>query len=450
MLLTHHVAVIGGGFTGTLLAINLLRGGVATVTLIERDPTRLARGLAYGAARAGHVLNVRAANMSAFHDRPGHFVDWLARRGAGSDASFATRTDYGAYLAELLDDAQRAAPERLNILQDEAVDVETDGTGARVKLRSGDVLAADLVALASGNLPPHDLPAFAALSAPAYVSNPWSPGIADGLTDDDSVLLLGTGLTAVDCALTLDHAGFRGQIVAMSRRGLPPHRHGPANAFAPLRDRPGLLDSHLIRAVRTRAADIGWRNAVDELRPFTRDIWHGASPDQRARFLRHLRPYWDIHRHRIAAPVAERLDGMAGQGRLRTLAGKIARAAPAAGGIEIAWRPRGAAAGRLLTVRRVINCTGPLGDLRRARDPLLGTLAARGLIRPDALAIGIDVDRQSRAVAGDGGANPRLYVVGPMTRGAHWEMVAVPDIRMQVWSLARYLTSSHWVGGEGL
>ncbi len=450
MLLTRHVAVIGGGFSGTLLAINLLRDGGVAVTLIERDAARLARGLAYGAAQAGHILNVRAANMSAFADEPDHFVDWLAQRGAGSETSFASRTDYGTYLAALLAQARRAAPERLTIVQDEAVDLEDRGDDMLIRLRSGEVLAADHVVIASGNLPPHDLPAFAGLAAPAYVSDPWSPGSADGLGDDDIVMLLGTGLTAVDCALTLDHCGFRGRIVALSRRGLAPRRHGPADPFMPINERPGQLDSRLVRTVRARSRAIGWRNAVDELRPFTRDIWDGATSDQRARFLRHLRPYWDIHRHRIAPPVAERIDGMMAQGRLDFMAGKIVGAHAAGDGLEIAWRPRGQDGLRRRHVRRLINCTGPLGDLRRTTDPLLRCLAAEGVIRPDALAIGIDVDRQERAVTREGKANRRLFVVGPMTRGAHWEMVAVPDIRTQVWSLARYLTSTHWVGGEGL
>ncbi len=363
MLLTRHVAIIGGGFSGTLLAINLLRDGGVAVTLIEREAARLARGLAYGAAQAGHILNVRAANMSAFADEPEHFVDWLAQRGTGSEMSFASRTDYGTYLAALLAQARRAAPERLTVVQDEAIDLEDRGHDMLIRLGSGEALAADHVVIASGNLPPHDLSAFAGLSAPAYVSDPWSPGSADGLDDGDIVMLLGTGLTAVDCALTLDHAGFRGRIVALSRRGLAPRRHGPADSFTPLRDRPGQLDSRLVQAVRARSRAVGWRNAVDELRPFTRDIWDGASADQRARFLRHLRPYWDIHRHRIAPPVAERIDGMAGEDRLEFAAGKIVSASARGDG----------ARGRLASARRgdgaAPHCPAPHQLHRAARRP---------------------------------------------------------------------------------
>lgn len=450
MLKVDHVAIIGGGFSGVLLAINLLRHGNLRVTLVERRPDRLGRGLAYGAAHSDHVLNVRAANMSALPDQPGHFVAWLTAQGLGQEGSFATRRDYGAYLCAMLDDVRAVAGDRLAILTDEATDIAVAGDGAFVALGSGATVAADIAVIAPGNLPPHDLAACAGLARPAYVDDPWAADIAEGLGANDIVLLLGSGLTAVDCALSLDSAGFTGRIVALSRRGLSPHAHAPVPPYAVRPERPTGPTSALVRVVRARATQIGWRNAVDELRPFTSDMWRAASPAERNRFLRHLRPYWDVHRHRIAPQVADRLDRLKAQGRLEIRAAKVTTATPDGDGLVVGLRPRGASVQHDLRVARMVNCTGPLGDLRRVADPLLRNLFDRGDIRPDPLAIGIDVDRQCRAIAVDGSAQDRLHVVGPMTRGAHWEIVAVPDIRRQVWTLARQITSAHWVEAEGL
>ncbi|WP_420146462.1 FAD/NAD(P)-binding protein [Sphingobium sp.] len=450
MLKVDHVAIIGGGFSGALLAINLLRHGDARVTLVERRPERLGRGLAYGAAQADHVLNVRAANMSALPDQSRHFAQWLSAARQGQDGSFATRRDYGAYLCALLEQARDMAGPRFQIVQDEAIDLNVAQDSAFATLRSGETVAADAVVIAPGNLPPHDLPAFAGLDCPAYVNDPWATDIAADLGPDDMVMLLGSGLTAVDCALSLNSAGFTGRIMALSRRGLSPHAHAPAPPYALRNERPAGPVSQITRAVRDRATEIGWRNAVDELRPFTADMWRAASADERRRFLRHMRPYWDVHRHRIAPPVAERLDSMRAQGQLLVRAAKVMSATPDDRDLIVGLRPRGSAETDRIKVRRVVNCTGPLGDLRKAADPLLHNLFKSGSIRPDALAIGIDVDRQCRAIAANGQAQDRLHVVGPMTRGAHWEIVAVPDIRRQVWSLARELTSAHWVEAEGL
>lgn len=450
MLSAGHVAIVGGGFSGTLLAINLLRHGDARVTLIERRGDRLGRGLAFGAAHGDHILNVRAANMSALPDQPDHFAQWLKAREAGQEASFATRQTYGRYLRDLLNDALGDAGDRLRLVEDEAIDIVLSDFGASIRLRSGARVDADIAVIAPGNLPPHDLPAFAGLSHPAYVDDPWAAGLGEGLDPRDEVLLLGSGLTAVDCALSLASAGFAGRIVAVSRRGLMPHAHASVKTAKPLPERPTGSASALLRQVRTQAEAVGWYAAVDALRPFTQDIWRAADAGDRTRFLRHLRPYWDVHRHRIAPAVAERLAAMRAEGKMEIKAAKVVEAEPEGDQIAVALRSRGRDMVAWRRFARVVNCTGPLGDLRRVRDPLLRTLFDKGAIWPDPLAIGIDVDRQCRAITASGDAQDRLRVVGPMTRGAHWEIVAVPDIKRQVWTLAREISHAHWVEAAGL
>ncbi|QYU66684.1 FAD/NAD(P)-binding protein [Leptolyngbya sp. 15MV] len=294
-----HVGIVGGGFSGTLQAINLLRHDGPRATLIERRLTP-GVGLAYGEAAPDHVLNVRAANMSALPDEPDHFVRWLERRGvAGGAGAFVPRLTYGAYLQELLAEAIARQPGRLEIVCGAAVDCDL-GEGVRIDLADGRQIGADLAILAVGNLPPHHPRGLsAAMAGDLYAADPWDEGATAGLGDDDTVLILGTGLTMVDVVLKLDAEGFRGRMLALSRRGLLPHRHGAPAAFAPIEDRPAPVASALVRGVRARAGAVGWRNAVDELRRFTTPLWRAADDMTRERFLRHLRPWWDIHRHRI-------------------------------------------------------------------------------------------------------------------------------------------------------
>ena len=444
----RHVAIIGAGFSGTLLAINLLRHDGPAATLIERgDAAGL--GVAYGTRQSDHLLNVRAANMSPFPDRPDHFVAWLAGRGGvAGPADFVPRALYGAYLRETLAAAQAAAPGRLTVIDGEAVGID----GTTVMLKDGGRVAADAVVLAVGNLAPQVPPGLEGIAVhPAFVRNPWAAGATAGVGNDDTVLLVGTGLTMVDVALTLEAQGFGGRIVALSRRGLLPHRHAPAvPAAQPIRERPRPPLSALVGTVRARGKAIGWHSAIDELRPFTQGIWAAADPVERRRFLRHLRPWWDIHRHRLAPAVADRIDAMVASGRLTLLAGKSCDAHQAEGGIAVEWRPRGEDTRQRIVATRVISCIGPQGDVARTDDPLLSALVADGRIRPDSEHLGIDVEVTGRVLHDDGESDDRLFAIGPMTRGAFWEIVAVPDLRRQVWEVARYLSNAHWVGGEGL
>jgi len=449
-LAIHHVAIIGGGFSGALQAINLLRHQGPRATLIERR-AEAARGVAYSAAHPDHLLNVRAANMSALPQDPDHFAHWLDRRHPELAGGFAPRLVYGDYLAELLDDARKAAPDRLDLIRGEALDLEPAGEGWRIMLADGSTIEADAVILAPGNLPPHipgDIDA-AALAPGCFAPEPWSGDVAEGLKADDTVLVIGSGLTMVDIALLLDARGYDGQIVALSRRGLSPRAHAPV-APSTLDTRPPTDAIGLLRHVRTRSAEVGWRAAVDELRPFTEGLWTAADLDQRRRFLRHLRAWWDVHRHRIAPEVAAKITAMKADGRLRIVAGKLVDAKADGDGAMVRYRPRGRDDLTSLRVRRIINASGPQGDLLRTEEPLLRRLLDRGLIRPDRLRIGIDVTQQSEAIGHDGEPCPTLLALGPMTRGTFWEIVAVPDIRRQTWAVARKLSNAHWVGGEGL
>ena len=446
----RHVAIIGGGFSGALQAINLLRHQGPRATLIERRDVA-ARGVAYSAAHPDHLLNVRAANMSALPQEPDHFERWLAQRHPHLAGGFAPRLVYGDYLAELLDEARRAAPDRLALMQGEAIDLAQEGDGWRIMLADGRTIAADAVILAPGNLPPHVPPEIDPSLFPGdvFAAEPWSEDVARELTDRDRVLVIGTGLTMIDIALLLDARGFKGGIVALSRRGLTPRAHAPVETSM-LDERPLPRAVALLRHVRARSDAVGWRAAVDELRPYTEGLWAAADLGERHRFLRHLRAWWDVHRHRIAPQVAAKIGAMRGRGRLEIVAGKLIDVVPVKGGAMVRYRPRGRDEASALPVRRIINASGPQGDLLRTGEPLLRQALERGLIRPDPLRIGIDVTQQSEVIGAGGEPFPTLFALGPMTRGTFWEIVAVPDIRRQTWAVARKLSNAHWVGGEGL
>lgn len=446
------VVIVGGGFSGTLLAINLMRHAGPHTVLIERQPTQLARGVAYSAANEEHLLNVRASNMSALPDEPDHFADWLAKHDLGDAKSFVPRRVYGTYLRAMLEEARTRHGDRLTLIEGEAAAITCATRGYTIGLADGRTIDAGTLVLALGNLPPHTLPNVKPASLPpgCYTGDPWAGDIAEGLTPDDTIVLAGSGLTAIDAALLLDAAGFEGRILAISRRGLVPRAHEPLPMVRGRRDRPPTRLSNLVALLRHRADDIGWRVAVDEMRPITQMLWGAMSDVERARFLRHLRPYWDVHRHRLAPSIAKRIATLQESGRLTFAAGKIASAEPDGDGTLLHWRPRGTDTIVTTRARRLVNCTGPQGDLLRSEEPLIRALLSMGAIRPDTLRIGLDVDAQSRVIAADGTIDDRLYCIGPMTRGGLWEVVAVPDIRQQNWTLARRLANAQWVGGEGL
>ena len=430
------IAIVGGGFSGTMLAVHLARAEGARITLIERDGAP-GRGLAYAAASPGHLLNVRAEKMSAYPEDPGHFARWLAARGLGEAGDFAPRRTYGLYLEQQLRQAHADIFPRLKLVSGEAVRLESEGGRQRLVLADGRTVEADAVVLATGNPPPPHLAAFADLPPHLYAADPWRANLAECLGRDDPVLLVGTGLSMADAAVSLADAGFAGRIIAVSRRGLLPRSHEASPpAPAPVPELAELPLSERLAAFRTRAADIGWRTAMDELRPLTQAIWKGLDATERGRFLRHLRPWWDVHRHRIAPEIAGRLDALRAEGRFEVAACRILGAEQRYGRVAVSLRPRGSDEILRVEVARVVNCTGADEDLGRSDNALLQSLLVAGSIRPDAHRLGMDTGRNGEAIGANGFVTPGLYALGPLARGRLWEATAVPELRAQAAAMA--------------
>lgn len=436
----HQVAIVGAGFSGLLTAINLLKlSPHLNVALIERRPV-IGPGAAYDTDNPHHLLNVRLDNMGAFPDRPTDLSDWLATQpGWRHQDGFIARGLYGDYLKHLLRQAQADAPGRLTQIHADALSLSRTGSDWALQTSAGPVVAQTVV-LALGNLEPGSpLPIAADLKASsAYVENPWALD-ADAHEAAQSVLLIGAGLTMVDAALTLQKPGRR--FVALSRHGLPPRAHA-AVAPAPYVGDFGGTPSQVFAQVRaaTRAHD--WRGVFDRLRQLSRGLWQGWTPVERRRFLRHLRTLWDIHRHRLSPVAARQIQVMQATGALSVQAGRLTALDLRGDAVQAAWRPRGQGDDQI--VRQdfdlVINCTGPLSALSQSADPFIRDLLAKGYILPDPLGLGLWVDDQGRPLDPDGRPVPGLNAVGPMTRGALWEITAVPDLRGQARALAERLT----------
>ena len=430
--------------------MNLARASRDTdITVIERRAD-LGRGLAYSTKDPTHLLNVRAANMSAFADDPEHFFRWLQNYELrhydpqhGPDMpthfSFAPRQVYGEYLAGLL---EKETPHGVRILHGSVEDIAELPGEVRVKLADGALISADAVVIATGNDPQAELPDSA-------TTNPWSPGAFDSLASDAPVMIIGTGLTMADVVLSLHRSGHHGQVLAVSRRGLRSTVHADVTARAlaaeqipfgaPLSELTGWLRT-LVRLCEAEGK--GWRSAIDSLRPHTRRLWQSMDLHQRKRFLRHARPWWEAHRHRMAPTVALMIGNLIADNHLHILAAKVMKLEKTGGVVRATLRKRGTQDLQRHDVARVFNCAGLSDDLRRSTNPAIQALFSRGLARPDPMSLGLDVSNDNALLSLNGKTSQRIFAVGPVARGAFWEITAVPDIRQQCFDLAGHLAKT--------
>ena len=411
----RHVVVVGGGASGTIAAAHILRDPEPNLHVTILEPAQhLGRGLAYGTDAPSYLLNARARSMSAFDDQPSDLLDWLAANiGSASWADrYIERRLYGRYLESLLPPAA-SGRRRLTHIRAAAVNLVEHADGVRVDLDDGAAVVGQAAVLAIG----HGLLA--------------EPPRARQTVPKGNVLILGTGLGMVDEVLGLLDAGHAGHIVALSRRGQLPQPHGARGemrldaADVPL----GTNLSYLMRWLRAEVrAGAPWGDLVDALRPHVPQVWGSLPLEARRRFLRHARPWWDSHRHRMAPSIAERIAAARAEGRLRVVAGRVIDTVATPRGTTVAWRPRGGVDCREDCFAEVVACTGPrCGPV--AGDPLLRSLILAGAVRVDPLGIGIEVTPALAVARGTHRSPlPRVFAVGPITCPLGWETYAIPEI----------------------
>jgi uncharacterized NAD(P)/FAD-binding protein YdhS len=451
------IVIVGAGFSGTLVAANLLRSqhwATTRIVLIERS-TSVARGKAYADREYPYLLNVPAGRMSADPSSPHDFLSFAQQRiPAATAEDFLPRALYGQYLEATLLDAEVSAPPHVQFerLCGEVCGVEKTGHGSGYRVRlsaDGRTLYADDLVLALGNPPPAPLPGTEELRQ--YVSDPWAQPLR--FSPGETVLLVGSGLTMVDVATAAATSSNEQAVIhSISRHGLVPPSQTQFSHAACKADSATMLRAAsfsaltLFRSVRELADETerrggDWREAVTFIRNIAPALWQRLPTREKRRMLRHVQPYWDVHRHRLPSQTLAKLKHLRHRQKLHVHAGRLLGFEAVGNQIRVTWKARGAHEQQTLLVDRVVNCTGPDYNVRRSCDPLMRSLLAQGLAVADPHNLGIRTGSYGALIDAQGRASTNLFYVGPMLRADHWEATAAQELRGHAERLASYLSA---------
>jgi uncharacterized NAD(P)/FAD-binding protein YdhS len=442
------LVVVGGGVAGTMTALKLAGApGIGRIVVIDREG-RFGRGLAYSTPKPWHRINVPSSKMGGIDDSsPDGFTNWLTAQGHAIGPeytrAFVPRGLYGDYLCSLLEPL--LASGAVAMRYDEAVAIEKIEPFYRVTLSNDETIEARFVVLGLGNYPPAG---FSTIEPSArLVPTVWAPDALAGIGKNDSVLVIGTGATAVDSVLDLVHQGVGSETTMLSRRGMfPCDDVPPISDVEPIdTDRVSTIRELFVAlrkdVVAKAAQGIPWQSVVDGLRHKAAPFWQKLPDPERARFMRHARTIWINHRHRLAPDVTVLLAQLQEQQRLRLLAGRLVRAAATATGYRVSFKLRGSD-----VVERefnwILNCVGPDERYGRIADRLLQSLLRCGYARPGPLELGLDVSPNCVLLDSQGREQHGLYLIGPATRGCFWEVTSVPAIRGQATAVATHLRAA--------
>lgn len=447
MIRQRVVLIVGGGASGTLLGRALVHASDDIAVTIVEPRERLGAGMAYSTTCPLHLLNVPAAKMSALPDEPAHFVEWLAANGYEQydGPTFVPRALFGEYLASVSAEIQRQHAQRFRHVQETAIRAAIERSGVNVECASGELLRGDFLVLAFGNAVPAAWPNVSdeVRSSGRFFASAWDNSALTPSDPEEVVLVLGTGLTAVDAVLGLRYNGHRGTIFMVSRRGLLPHEHRLFDT--PPADCPEAKSmSEFLAKVRGSAREANdtfnnWRIVIDGVRPKTNELWQAFTLADQRRFTRHVMPYWNVHRHRMAPEAAKALADLLAAGSLRMLAGRTESVTDGGQVLSVSIRRRGSDERTRIEAARVINCSGPEHDFEKLPNPLVQRLLSNGCITAHPLGIGLQVAPNGAMVANDGTVSARLFAIGPVRYGTLIETTAIPEIRIQAKELSEFL-----------
>jgi uncharacterized NAD(P)/FAD-binding protein YdhS len=447
-----EVAVLGAGFSATATIINLLEHLPPEKSIaVAGNDSRFGLGTAYSTFDDGHRLNVSAARMSLYADRPSHLVEWLDReQHPYGPEDFVPRRLYGKYIQDSLAKSlqQQDNRARVHFHGAEAIDCERLDCEEQVfNLGNGGSIEANHTVLCLGGTPaglPIAEDAIDRAARPYISVNAWGENWLERVEGQDTVFLLGAGLTTVDQVLSLKRQGHEGQIHILSRHGLTPQPHRVPRSH-PLE--PVLVPGahalsemlHILRRETEHAAD--WRPVIDGLRPVTQALWQKLNADERQRFFRHANAWWSVHRHRMAPEIASAFHEMQASGQVHVHAGWLQAIREYQGRARIAYRDRHTGTLRQISAAHFVNCTG-IEKCSISKVPLLKKMSAKAMIASDPMGLGLSITPESELIAPSGTTITNAYAMGPMAVGQFFEIFAVPDIRVQARKVAEKIAQA--------
>ncbi|WP_423203702.1 FAD/NAD(P)-binding protein [Pseudomonas kribbensis] len=458
------ILIVGGGLSGAMLAVQLLRLPGRRQILVIEPRAELGRGEAYSAVELGHTLNGNAARMSVDPDNADDLTQWLIDHIAGggwpeSDQQhvpvselFPPRGLFGVYVQQRLAEAQQVGAQHGSTVEHvraEVIDVLASADSVQLTLSDGQRLQGAFAVLATGMFPAARTPQKQSSGLNAAGLDPWDVSAMRQLDPQSTVLIIGSGLTMVDAVVSLEQAGHRGPIEVFSRHGLLPHvrRQPPAWVDFLAEDHSIRTPRQLLRELRRHCRDaieqgIDWQAPLDTVRAHIGRLWSQASDVQRRQFVRHVRPWWESHHHRSPPLSAELVERLHREGRLRIHAASYKGLEPVSGGgVGIRVRRRGESETHVVQGAALINSSGIEYDWRRVDRPLPQQLLSRGLVQPGPLALGIAAAVDGAVLDAQGKVSQRLFAMGPPLRGMWWESTAVTDVASQAKALAARLVA---------
>lgn len=423
------IGIVGGGASGTLAALHCKKTLNENIQILIFEPSeKLGRGNAYAHHYDDYILNVPVNNMSVFPDHPDDFEKWILQFkpeiAQSRDWPFVPRYYFGLYLDDHL---SKMPHDHLQHIRTKVSKIDMLGRQYQLRLANHKSFLCDYLILATGyeHEPPFPhRPCLKNLTHRVFSSENYHHTPLSQFSG--RVLILGTGLTGIDVWRKLkQNEGLK--ITFFSRRGFLPLEQDlstPRIKFPTLFGMSPLQILQVLRAIQSNH-ELSWVTIANHVRPQAQKIWTCWTEAEKKQFLKYLKPYWEVIRHRMPSSVFADLQKDLCEKRAEVKAGKMQKIQLDHEHFNIEYIDRKSNTKQTFQANYIIYANGlPINQALLDTEHFLPGLSL--------CPYGMGYVNQSA---------PRLWVIGPASKGMFWENVAIPDIREQAKQIAEDILS---------
>ena len=430
------LCIIGSGYSAAALLLHLEARGAPMHDVTVIGPQALGAGQAFGCVNEDFRLNVRAELMQVWPDDPGHFANWAATNIAGDReadtdvGAFYRRRDFASYIASEI--RARPALASLRHIKASAVNITAFGDGWDIELDDGRTTDASRIVLATGNPPPEWPFREQVADTPSLVRVPWRGDWPEKIDSDARVVVIGSGLTALDAIHTLRHRQHHGRINLVAPDGmLPPVQTGwrDANALEWPQD---VRASGFLKFMRDTVGDIPWEDTewqrrFESLRYHISAAWQRLDPADQGRLMRRFGWLWSLARFRAGPQAFGSAQMLLDTGQLDIVTDMVTGITTTSDGVHEV----GLATGARFSADAVINCSGAGHDPLITRILYNGTAARHQTVRHRPA-----MTSELALIRADGTPHSNMFGIGPMTSHVAGDVLGSASIARQARGLA--------------